>query len=91
MADDELLEMLIGLVQKNTEALEGVKDAIKDNAEKNKELRGEMTKMVKVITGAQRQVGDKLGPIIDRSKNAADALDREARAAIDARRGPRDS
>jgi hypothetical protein len=91
MADDETLQVLIGLVQRNTEALEGVKEAIKDNAEKNKELRGEMTKMVSVITGAQRQVGDKLGPIIERSRKAADSLDREARAAVDARRGPRDS
>lgn len=83
----QVLEMLAGVVDRNTTALKRVADAIDANAEKNEQLSGGMRKMVAVITGAQRQVGSQLGPVIDRGKKAAAEMAAEAEKMRKARHG----
>ena len=83
-ADRELMEMLIGTIERNTSALEGVKTAIKSNEEKNNRLADGMDQMASVITGAQRKIGGEIGPIIDRMQDTQQKLEEERRALIDA-------
>jgi hypothetical protein len=70
MGDKELLEMLVGVIESNTRAMEKSAEASEKMATEVRGLRG-------VITGAQRRIGGELGPIIDRQKKAAEALEEE--------------
>lgn len=84
MSDKELIEMLAGVIERNTGAMERVCSAVDKNAEmiaenatKNIELAKGMNKMVAVITGAQRKIGGELGPLIEKSKETLGKLNSE--------------
>jgi hypothetical protein len=81
MAQDELIAMLAGIIEANTEAMKSVKTSNDSLAESVAGLR-------RTIQGAQTKIGGELGAVIDKGKNAAAALAREVDAVRESRRKP---
>jgi hypothetical protein len=77
--EKELIEMLAGVLERNTSALENVAKAIAGNEAKNERLADGMHKMVATIAGAQRKVGGELGAVIERGKK----LEKDLKAEVD--------
>lgn len=79
--EQELIEKLLGVIEANTQAM-------KESAAANNKMANEVVGLRRTIQAAQHKIGGELGPIIDRGKQAADALAGEAQAAADSRRKP---
>lgn len=88
MADQELIEMLAGVIQANTEAMKSVKEAMDSAKTSNDNLAESVAGLRRTIQGAQKKINSELQPAIDRSKAAADTLAREAGAVVASRRKP---
>jgi hypothetical protein len=69
---EELIQMLKGVIEKNTAAME-------KSAEASEKMASEVRGLRATIQGAQRKIAGELGPVIERGKKAADDLDAETR------------
>ena len=69
---EELIEMLKGVIESNTKAMEKSAAASDKMADQVKGLRA-------TIQGAQQKIGGEIGSVIERGKKNADALDAEVR------------
>jgi hypothetical protein len=77
--EKEIAEMLAGVIERNTTAMEKAADA---SEKMSIEVRG----LRRIIAGAQEKIGGELGAVIKRSKESARILHEEATAAVKARR-----
>jgi hypothetical protein len=67
---EELIEMLKGVIESNTEAM-------KESAAASKSMAAEVTGLRRTIQAAQHKIGGELGPIMDRQKDALKKLNDE--------------
>lgn len=67
MMDKELLELLTGVIERNTEAM-------KASAEASTTMATEVTGLRRTIQAAQHKIGGELGPMIERQKKAEKEL-----------------
>lgn len=65
---DELIEMLKGVIEANTEAM-------KESATASNKMANEVTGLRRTIQAAQQKIGGELGPVVERQKRAAKALE----------------
>lgn len=68
--DHELLDMLKGVIERNTEALN-------KSAEASTKMATEVTGLRRTIQAAQHKIGGELGPMIDRQKENEKKLKEE--------------
>ena len=70
MSEKELLELLIAVVQSNTEAMN-------QSAAASEKMSIEVRGLRRIIGGAQEKIGGEIGPIIDRMKETQQKLSHE--------------
>ena len=77
---EELIEMLKGVIESNTKAME-------KSAEASEKMSAEVRGLRATIQGAQRKIGGELGPVIERGKKAAADMEAETRKIRDEQGG----
>lgn len=77
MSEEKVLELLVKVIESNTEAM-------KENAKASEKMADQVKGLRTVITATQRKIGGEIGPLIERQKKTAEKLDQEvARARAD--------
>lgn len=83
--DKELLEMLTGVIDRNTTAMEKIAKVTDEAAKASGKMAREVEGLRRIIAGAQQKIGVELGAVIDRSKAARKTRDAELQKIRDSR------
>ena len=84
--DKEVMEMLAGVIERNTSSMEKMAKVTDEAAKASAEMAREVKGLRRIIAGAQQQIGGEIGTMIDRQKANAAAVAAEDRAVREARR-----
>ncbi len=78
--EKELMEMLAGVIERNTSAMEKMSKVTDEAAAASSRMASEVSGLRRIIAGAQQKIGEELGSVIDRQKkNAATLADEDER------------
>ena len=84
--EKELMEMLAGVIERNTSAMEKMSKATEEAGKASGRMATEVCGLRRIIAGAQQKIGTELGTVIDRQKANAATLADEAMAERESRR-----
>jgi hypothetical protein len=84
--DKELMEMLAGVIERNTSAMGKMAKVTDEAAKASAEMAREVKGLRRIIAGAQQKIGGELGAVINRSKVTHDKMEAELRAIRESRK-----
>lgn len=84
MNETDLIQVLIGVVEANTKAMDKVAVAVQADADASNKMAEQVKGLRGVITGAQRKIGGEMGAVIEKSKQTLAKLEAEREEVRDA-------